>query len=78
MFTRLYLFQRKLWTNRFAIDLSKQQKLDADPKAIQRINFTGNLKLDGNTQMFLLIEEAKETVLDFPKGIVKVLRFYFV
>ena len=26
-----------------AIDLSKQQALDADPKAIQRINFAGNL-----------------------------------
>ena len=26
------------------IDLSKQQALDADPKAIQKINFTGNLE----------------------------------
>ena len=26
------------------IDLSKQQALDADPKAIQQINFTGNLE----------------------------------
>ena len=26
-----------------AIDLSKQQALNADPKAIQKINFTGNL-----------------------------------
>ena len=26
-----------------AVDLSKQQVLDADPKAIQQINFTGNL-----------------------------------
>ena len=26
-----------------AIDLSKQQVLDADPKAIQQINFKGNL-----------------------------------
>ena len=26
-----------------AADLSKQQELDADPKAIQQINFTGNL-----------------------------------
>ena len=25
------------------IDLSKQQVVDADPKAIQQINFTGNL-----------------------------------
>ena len=39
-----------------AIDLSKQQALDADPKAIQQINFTGNLDR---------VEGAKETVLDF-------------
>ena len=59
-----------------AIDLSKQQKLDADPKAIQQINFAVNLDRDGNTQKFFIIEEAKKTVLDFPKG--TVLRFYFV
>ena len=35
-----------------AIDLSKQQKLDADPKAIQQINFTGNLDEAGGTTMF--------------------------
>ena len=27
-----------------AIDLSKQQALNADPKAIEQINFTGNLE----------------------------------
>ena len=27
-----------------SIDLSKQQTLDEDPKAIQQINFTGNLE----------------------------------
>ena len=46
-----------------AIDLSKQQVLDADPKAIQQINFTANLDRAGNTTMFFIIEEAKETVL---------------
>ena len=56
-----------------AIDLSKQQALDADPRAIQQINFTANLDKDGNTTMFLNIEEAKETVLDFSQGTVKVL-----
>ena len=30
-----------------AIDLSKQQALDADPSAIQHINFTGNLDRGG-------------------------------
>ena len=56
-----------------AIDLSKQETIDVDPKAIQQIDFTGNLERDGNTQMFFIIEEAKETVLDFSKGTVKVL-----
>ena len=57
------------------IDLSKQQALDADPKTIQNVNFTGNLERGGNanTIMFLIIEEAKETVLDFSQGTVKVL-----
>ena len=56
-----------------AIDLSKQQALDADPRAIQQINFTANLDRDGNTTMFFIIEEAKETVLKFSQGTVKVL-----
>ena len=46
-----------------AVDLSKQQALDSDPKATQQINFTGNL--ENNAVIFLFIEEAKETVLDF-------------
>ena len=56
-----------------ATDLSKQQALDADPRAIEQINFTANLDRDGNTTMFFIIEEAKETVLDFSQGTVKVL-----
>ena len=56
-----------------AIDLSKQQALDADPRAIQQINFTAYLDREGNTAMLFIIEEAKETVLDFSQGTVKVL-----
>ena len=56
-----------------AIDLSKQQALDTDPRAIQQIDFTANLDRAGNTAMFVVIEEAKETVLDFSEGTVKVL-----
>ena len=56
-----------------AIDLIKQQALDADSRAIQEINFTANLDRGENTTMFFIIEEAKETVLDFSQGIVKVL-----
>ena len=56
-----------------AIDLSKQQVLDADPRAIQQINFTANLVTAGNTTMSFIIKEAKETILDFSKGLAKVL-----
>ena len=55
------------------IDLSKQQALDINPKAIQLINFTGNLEREVHIFMFFNIEEAKETVLDFSQGTVKVL-----
>ena len=56
-----------------AIDLSKQQALDADPRAIQQINFTANLGRNGNTTMSFIIEEAKETISNFSQGTVKVL-----
>ena len=48
-----------------AIDLSKQQALDADPRAIPQISFTANLDRAGNTRIYSILEEAKETVLDF-------------
>ena len=48
-----------------AIDLSKQQALDADPKAIQQLRFIANLNQAGNTTMFFIIEEAKESILNF-------------
>ena len=47
------------------IDLGKQQALDADHRAIQQINFTTALDRARNRAMFFIIEEAKETVLDF-------------
>ena len=56
-----------------ATDLSKQQALDADPKAIQQNNFTGNLDRDGNATMFFIIEEANKTILDFSQAIMRVL-----
>ena len=56
-----------------AIDLNKQQVLDADPRAIQQINFTANLDRAGNATMFFIIEKAKETVFEFSKGTIKVL-----
>ena len=52
-----------------AIDLSKQQALDADSKAIQQINFIGNL--DQQATICFIIVEAKKTILDFSQGTVK-------
>ena len=55
------------------ITLTKQQALDVDPKAIQQIHFSSNLGRAGNARIFSILEEAKESVLDFSQGIVKVL-----
>ena len=53
-----------------AVDLSKQKELDADPIAIQQIEFYGNLET--NAQVCTVLEKSKETILEFYKGIVKV------
>ena len=63
----------KKYYKMIAVDLSKQQVLDADPKAIQQINFTANLDRAGNTRFYFILEEAKETVFEFSQGTVKVL-----
>ena len=51
-----------------AMNLSKQQALHADPRTIQKINFTAN-----NTVILFILVEARETVLDFSQGPVKAL-----
>ena len=56
-----------------AINLSKQQALDADPSAIQQINFAANLDRANNSRVFFILKEAKETVLKFSQCFVKVL-----
>ena len=56
-----------------AIDLSKQQALDANLRAIQQINFTANLDRAGNTRIYFFLEEAKKTNFQFSQGTVKVL-----
>ena len=68
MFARLHFIKYKM----IAIDLSEQQALDANPKAIQQIDFIGNLSGNNNRLMFCIIEEAKETILDFSQWAVKV------
>ena len=56
-----------------AIDLSKQETLDADPKAIQQISVTGNLEKQAT--IFFIIEEAKETILIFHNELLKYCEF---
>ena len=57
------IFYFKKYYKLIAIDLSKWQKQDADPKATQQINFTGNLDRAEGSAMFFIIEEVKEIVL---------------
>ena len=61
-----------------AIDLSKHQVFDADPRTIQQINFTANLDRANSTTMFFITGEAKETVLDFSQGTVKFCKISFL
>ena len=59
-----------------APDLSKQKALDADPRAIQQIIFTGKIKSTAaNTRVIIyyILEQSKETNLEFSKGTTKVL-----
>ena len=57
-----------------ATDLSKQQVLDADTRKIQQINFMADLDRNGNTIMFFIIEQEKETIFKFSQGTVKILQ----
>ena len=63
-----------------AIDLRKQQALDADSKEIQKNSFTGNINrgedVIHNRTMFFIIKEAKETNFDRSQGTVKVSWIY--
>ena len=59
-----------------AADLSKQKALDADPRVIQQIIFTGKIKAAvANTRVIIyyILEKSKETMLDFSRGTTKVL-----
>ena len=52
-------------------DLSKQKALDADSKVIQHIIFTG--KTNAGAMIYYILEQSKETMLQFSKGTAKVL-----
>ena len=53
-----------------AVDLSKQKELDADPRAIQQIEF--KYMLGTNSTIYWILEKSKEIILEFNKGTVKV------
>ena len=74
MFIRFWLFWKKYRLS--AVDLSKQKALDADSRAIEQIIFTGKIKVKAdNTRVivYYILEQSKETVLEFSKGTAKVL-----
>ena len=57
-----------------AVDLSKQKALDADPRATQQIVFQGVVGDDKTKiRLYTILEQSKETVLEFYKGTAKVL-----
>ena len=57
----------KIYYKIIAVDLSKQQALDADSKAIQQINFTAKLDRAGNRRFYFILEEVKKLFLSFQK-----------
>ena len=62
----------KNYFNMIAIDLRKQKVLDSDSKTIRQISFTAKSNRQGQRAMHFIIEEAKETVLDFSQRTVSV------
>ena len=54
------------------VDLSKQKELDADPRAIQLIEFKIYLNTNKQIIIYWVLEKSKETILEFYKGTVKV------
>ena len=63
----------KKYCKMIAIDLSKQQALDADSKGIEQINFTTNLDRIEKIRIYFILEEAKETIFEFSQRTVNVL-----
>ena len=71
------MIRQQVFYKMIAIHLSEKEALNTDTKAMQQIYFTRNLERGGNTTMFFIIEEAKETILDFSQGTVIVLATLF-
>ena len=70
MFIRFCLFWKKIY-KLIAADLSKQKALDADSRAIQQIIFTG--KTDNQIRVYYILEQSKETILEFSQETTTVL-----
>ena len=58
-----------------AVDLSKEKALDDDSRAIQQMVFQGVVGGEDNTKirLYTILEQLKETMLEFSKGAAKVL-----
>ena len=69
MFARFVKIEKKY--RLIAADLSKQKTLDAQSRAIQQIIFTGKASVD--VMIYYILNQSKETILEFAKGITKVL-----
>ena len=69
MLARFVYFEKKY--RLIAANLSKQKALDAELRAIQQIIFTGKASLD--VMIYYILNQSKETILEFAKGITKVL-----
>ena len=67
---QIFLILKKIY-RLIAADLSKQKALDAESRAIQQIVFTG--KADNQINVYYILEQSKETILEFSKGTTKVL-----
>ena len=74
MFIRFCLFWKNLQIN---CSWFKQKKaFDADSRAIQQIIFTGKIKstaANARVRIYYILEQSKETMLEFAKGTTKVL-----
>ena len=72
-----YVYSLKNYYKIITIELRKRQALDADQKAVQEVSFTGNLDRTGNTTLFFITNQEKETKLYLSRGNVGALQIFF-
>ena len=74
MLISFFLFWKKKY-RLIAVDLNKQKSLDADWRAIQQIICIGKITAaedDTRVTIYYILEQSKETILEFAKGTTKV------